>query len=80
MGFILREFIWDIPVLLFAYVLFLGPYSGRSGGSTQTLNLGTLTLNQVIMHPKDQKPVGPNPGPVSCTLNPKPCTPQLLSS
>ena len=26
MGFIIRGFIWDIPILTFAYVLFLGPY------------------------------------------------------
>ena len=25
MGFIIREFIWNIPVLMFAYVLFSGP-------------------------------------------------------
>ena len=25
MGFIIRGFIWDIPILMFAYVLFLGP-------------------------------------------------------
>ena len=25
MGFLLREFIWDIPILIFAYVLFWGP-------------------------------------------------------
>ena len=25
MGFIIREFIWDIPVLIFAYVLLSGP-------------------------------------------------------
>ena len=27
MGFIIREFIRDIPILIFAYVLFLGSYS-----------------------------------------------------
>ena len=26
MGFILRGFVWDIPILMFAYVPFLGPY------------------------------------------------------
>ena len=25
MGFIIRGFIWDIPILIFAYVLFCGP-------------------------------------------------------
>ena len=25
LGFLLREFIWDIPILIFAYVLFCGP-------------------------------------------------------
>ena len=25
MGFIILEFIWDIPVLIFAYVVFSGP-------------------------------------------------------
>ena len=25
LGFIVRGFIWDIPILIFAYVLFLGP-------------------------------------------------------
>ena len=25
MGFIIRGFIWDIPILIFAYVLFWGP-------------------------------------------------------
>ena len=25
MGFIIRGFIWDIPILVFAYVLFWGP-------------------------------------------------------
>ena len=25
MGFIIRGFVWDIPILIFAYVLFSGP-------------------------------------------------------
>ena len=29
MGFIIRGFIWDIPILIFAYVLFWGPIQRR---------------------------------------------------
>ena len=31
MGFMIRGFIWDIPILTFAYVLFLGPYGSVYG-------------------------------------------------
>ena len=30
MGFIIKEFIWDIPILIFAYVLFSGPSEFRN--------------------------------------------------
>ena len=31
LGFILRGFIWDIPSLILAYVLFWGPILGHQG-------------------------------------------------
>ena len=31
MGFIIRGFIWDIPILIFAYVLCWGPIVAKSG-------------------------------------------------
>ena len=40
MGFIIRGFIWDIPTLIFAYVLFWGP-SGL--GSLTGFLKGVLT-------------------------------------
>ena len=30
-GFFIRGFIWDIPILIFAYVLFWGPSLGQAG-------------------------------------------------
>ena len=40
MGFIIRGFIWDIPILIFAYVLFGGPkvsVVGDDDGDRRTL-------------------------------------------
>ena len=42
MGFIIREFIWDIPILIFAYVLFEGPILGSSGQSLTQRFHGTV--------------------------------------
>ena len=58
MGFIIRVFIWDIPILIFAYVLFSGPINSMLTLSTpKHKDLGFRT---------------PNPKPT--TLNPKPIT------
>ena len=35
MGFIIRGFIWDIPILIFAYVLFWGPKTDCPSSSNQ---------------------------------------------
>ena len=37
MGFIIRGFIWDIPIRIFAYVLFWGPIQGSSKASLYPL-------------------------------------------
>ena len=53
MGFIIRGFIWDIPILIFAYVLFCGPIKTKP----QTLKQGNrLTCRPAFWHiPKTQK-------------------------
>ena len=39
MGFIIRGFIWDIPILIFAYVLFWGPRKERMNPERQAAQL-----------------------------------------
>ena len=43
MGFIIRGFIWDIPILLFAYVLFRGPNLGLQS-SAKTFRFGVAVF------------------------------------
>ena len=69
LGFFIRGFIWDIPVLMFACVLFSGPTSlkpanARWTWSTQPLspNRSTLSANPLPETPS-RKPQAPIPVP-----------------
>ena len=49
MGFIIRGFIWDIPILIFAFVLFWGPIIGLSKGVSRHVKKGEVS-NKGILH------------------------------
>ena len=44
MSFIVRGFIWDIPILIFAYVLFWGPTLGYRRGCRLVWGVGLVCL------------------------------------
>ena len=49
LGFIIREFIWDIPILIFAYVPFLGALrEGRVGACKVSRDAKTLSLRNTV--------------------------------
>ena len=50
MGFIIWGFIWDIPTLIFAYVLFWGPTHESFGGfGVQSLALGDPSFGWLLV-------------------------------
>ena len=54
LGFIIRGFIWDIPILIFAYVLFWGPIHGFGVSDVFGSDIQRTLRNPKALNPKPE--------------------------